>query len=174
MNRYIALLRGINVGGHKKIKMADLRALMESRGFSEVVTYIQSGNMAFSSQQIVSSELISQLILDGFGWEVPVLLTTPQEIREILDACPFPKEKKEQSYFMLLFEPPSEENMAITKTYEFPNEEYFISPRCAYHYCSDGYRNSKMGAIFEKKLKVPTTSRNYRTMVKLLDIASLA
>ena len=172
MNRYIALLRGINVGGHKKIRMADLKALFESLGFTEVVTYIQSGNVAFSSEGETSSEVISEAIQRSYGWEVSVLIRTAKEIKRILDACPFPKEKKEESYFMLLFEPPSEENIKITQSYQFPNEEYLITPLCAYHYCSDGYRNSKMGAIFEKELKVRTTTRNYRTMVKLLEIAN--
>lgn len=170
MNGYIALLRGINVGGHKKIKMADLKALFESLGFTEVTTHIQSGNVVFSSELEVASEMISEAINDAYGWEVPVLIKTPAEIKQILKQCPFPKEKKEESYFMLLFDSPSEENIEIVRTYDYPNEEYVITPECAYLYCSTGYHKSKMGGILDKKLKVQTTTRNYRTMARLLEI----
>lgn len=172
MNRYIALLRGVNVGGHKKIRMADLKLLFESMGFTEVLTYIQSGNVAFSFEGETTSEAISKAIQKSYGWDVPVLLRTAKEIKSILDACPFPKEKKENSYFMLLFDPPSEENIKNIETYQYPNEEYVITPQCAYLYCSVGYHKSKLGGILDKKLKVNSTTRNYRTMVKLLEIAA--
>ena len=153
--------------------MADLKALFESVGFTDVATYIQSGNVMFSSELEPSSEVISEAIKKEFGWEVPIIIKTPADIEQILEQCPFPKEKKEDSYFMLLFDPPSEENIKIIGTYDFPNEECAITPECAYHYCSVGYRNSKMGTVLDKKLKVQTTTRNYRTMVKLLEIANL-
>ncbi|KAA3625366.1 MAG: DUF1697 domain-containing protein [Flavobacterium sp.] len=173
MYRYIALLRGINVSGQKKILMADLRALCESLGFLNVRTYIQSGNVIFDSEKEVSSEIISEAIEKKYAWHVPVLLTTAGEIQAILDGCPFPKEKKEKSYFMILFKPPSTENIEITLSYNFSNEEFEITPRCVYYYCSTGYGRAKMsGNFFERKLQVIVTARNYRTMVKLLDIAN--
>lgn len=171
MYRYIALLRGINVGGHKKILMADLKALFQSLGFIDVLTYIQSGNVVFSSEQETSAEVILNAIQASYGWEVPVLLKKASEIERILNDCPFPKEKKEKSYFVLLFETPSAENLEITLSYQYPNEEYVVTPECVYYYCSLGFGNAKMGNIFEKKLKVQTTARNYRTMAKLIALS---
>lgn len=175
MYRYIALLRGINVGGSKKILMADLKVLLEALGLKQVTTYIQSGNVVFSSETEVSSELITEAIRAKYEWEVPVLLKSASEIESILKNCPFPKEKKEKSYFMLLFEPPSAENIKATLYYQFPDEEYAITPECVYFYCANGYGRAKLNNNFlEKKLKVTATSRNFRTLNKLLQmVASL-
>ncbi len=128
MFRYVALLRGINVGGHKKLPMAELRELMEALDFTEVSTYIQSGNVAFSSTSEITSEVIMEAIKLKYGWDVPVLLTTGSEIKKILKNCPFPQEAKEKSYFGLLFKPPSTEDLEITRSYNFPNEEFYITP----------------------------------------------
>jgi uncharacterized protein (DUF1697 family) len=176
MFRYVALLRGINVGGHKKLPMAELRSLMELLGFTEVSTYIQSGNVTFRSSSEASAEelqdTIQKAILKKYDWEVPVLLKTSSEIQQILDACPFPKETKEKSYFMLLFKPPSAEDIETTRTYQFPGEEYIITPQCVYFYCAAGYGRAKMnGNFFEQKLGVGVTARNYRTIMKLLEMA---
>ena len=172
MYRYIALLRGINVGGHKKLPMAELRTLLESLGFSEVQSYIQSGNVVFSSEREVSSEVISNAIEAKYGWHVPVLLITGSVIKKILKDCPFPQEEKEKSYFALLFKPPSTEDLEITRSYNFPDEEFYITTKCIYLYCSAGYGRAKTGGnFFEKNLRVTITSRNYRTMIKLLEMA---
>ncbi|MBT8262953.1 MAG: DUF1697 domain-containing protein [Flavobacteriaceae bacterium] len=173
MYRYIALLRGINVGGHKKLPMAELRTLFESLGFVDVQSYIQSGNVVFSSEEKVSGEVISEAIKGEYGWKVPVLIKTPDEINGILDNCPFPKEAKEKSYFMFLFQPPSTENIKTTLSFQYPDEEYVITPQCVYFYCSQGYGRAKLsGNLFEQKLKVSVTARNYRTMTKLIELAS--
>jgi len=173
MYRYIALLRGINVSGQKKILMADLRALFESMGLLNVQTYIQSGNVLFHSEKEIASEYLSEAIEKQYGWHVPVLLTTAGELQTILDRCPFPKEKKEKSYFMILFKPPSTKNTEITLSYNFPNEQFVITPQCVYYYCATGYGRAKMsGNFFEQKLQVTVTARNFRTMIKLLEIAN--
>ncbi|MCW5518625.1 DUF1697 domain-containing protein [Aureitalea sp. L0-47] len=176
MYRYIALLRGINVGGHKKLPMAELRELLSSLGFRDVQTYIQSGNVTFRSSSEASAEELQdtfqKAILQKYGWQVPVLVKKPTEIEEFLNNCPFPKEKKEKSYFTLLFKPPSTENIETTLSYQYPNEEYHITPQCVYFYCSTGYGRAKLsGNFFENKLKVTVTARNYRTMMKLLELS---
>ncbi len=172
MNRYIALLRGINVGGHKKLPMAELRELLVSLGLKEVQTYIQSGNAVFDSEEEIAGTYISEAIRKKYGWEVPVLVTSALEVEAILDNCPFPKEKKEKSYFTLLFKPPSTEDIETTLSYQFPDEEYHITPQCVYFYSATGYGKARLsGNFFEQKLKVTATARNYRTMIKLLDLA---
>jgi len=175
MNRYIALLRGINVGGHKKILMKDLRSLLESIGLSTVTTYIQSGNIVFDSNKKVGLDaLISEAIKNKYGWEVPVLVLTASQIATILSNCPFSEEKMEKSYFTIFKEEPSEANIAAANGIQYPGEEFYVTKECLYFYSETGYSRVKMSGNFvESKLKVNATSRNYRTMAKLLDMASV-
>ena len=174
MNTYIALLRGINVSGHKKILMADLKVLFEEQGFKNVQTYIQSGNVIFFSENKTKlDQKISEAILKKYGWEVPVLVITPSEIKTILDHCPFLGEKKEKSYFVLLQSMPSSENVSITNSISYPNEEFVITNTCVYLYSELGAAKAKLSTnFFERKLKVKATARNYRTMMKLTSLSS--
>jgi uncharacterized protein (DUF1697 family) len=177
MNTYIALLRGINVGGHKKVPMAELREILTKSGLENVQTYIQSDNVIFQSSQkdrkaIESS--IEKSIRDYFNFEVSALVKTREALRTIFDACPFSEEKKINSYFSILSEVPSEDavNEAIQKTY--PNEEYVIYKDCIYFFCANGYGKAKFNLnFFERKLKVSATVRNYKTMVKLLSLSDI-
>lgn len=173
MKTYIALLRGINVGGHKKLKMADLKLLFETLGFEDVVTYIQSGNVVFSSKDSKDfSEIISREIEVRFGWEVPVLVKTADSIAQILNDCPFAVTKKAEAYFMLLASQPKKELMEAVAKISYPNEEFVLSPECVYTYFGNGYGNAKMNNnFFEKKLEVAATTRNYRTLAKLVELA---
>jgi len=174
MKRYIALLRGINVSGQKKILMVDLKALFESIGFKEVRTYIQSGNVIFLAEESSSlAETISNAIFKKYGWEVPVLVRTATEIEAILTNCPFSEEKKIKSYFTLFQEIPSEENMQEIVNLNFPGEEFHITPNCLYYFCANGYGKAKMtNNLIERKLKVRATTRNYRTLLKLTELGS--
>jgi len=176
MKTYIALLRGINVSGHKKILMVDLRALLKKVGFQDVQTYIQSGNVVFQSaaKPKECQALIYKAILKKYGWEVPILIRTASEIKKTLDNCPFPQDKKEKSYFCLLQEIPSEVLIKECQQIAFPNEEFIITPNCVYLYSELGAAKAKLNInFFERKLKVRATARNYRTMNKLLELASL-
>ena len=107
MKTYIALLRGINVSGQKKIPMAALREALSKLGFQKVQTYIHSGNVIFQTSEDNIQTLernIHQTIKTHFGFEVPVLIKSPRALQQIFDACPFPEEQKTNSYFMLLYE----------------------------------------------------------------------
>ena len=175
MNTYIALLRGINVGGHKKVPMAELRELLSKSGLENVKTYIQSGNVVFQSLiddvKVLEND-IQKSIIDRFGFDVSVLVRTREQLYAIFDNCPFPKEKKVNSYFAMLTEVPNKNLVeeAYEKTYE--NEEYVILNDCLYFFCAKGYGNAKFSMnYFEKKLEVAATSRNYKTMVKLLSLS---
>ena len=90
--KYLSLLRGINVGGRKKIIMAVLKVLYESAGFKNIVTYIQSGNVLFESDHVNREALeleISRFIEAEYGFHVPVIIRTGRELKEIQDNCPF-------------------------------------------------------------------------------------
>lgn len=173
MQTYIALLRGINVGGHKKLKMADLKLLFEGLGFHDVVTYIQSGNVVFSTWEGTNiSEKISKEITKKFSWEVPVLVKTADEVAKILKDCPFSETKKAEAYFVLLASQPETIFMKAVCEISCPKEEFVLTPDCVYIYYSQGHGNEKLNNnFFEKKLKVTATTRNYRTLAKLVELA---
>lgn len=175
MKTYIALLRGINVGGHKKVPMAELRDLLGKTGFADVTTYIQSGNVVFKTSIDDQSTLENQIkkaIFEQFGFEVSVMVRTRHQLLKIFEDCPFPEEQKVDSYFAILSSQPDAQLVgeASQKTYE--NEEYHIINDCLYLYCANGYGKAKFNlSFFEKKLRVSATSRNYKTMMKLIDIS---
>jgi len=175
MKTHIALLRGINVGGHRKVPMADLRALLTKHGFNDVATYIQSGNVILKSKASDKrkvAEKIRKAILDHFGFEVSVLVKTRYEIQSILEACPFPISKKEDSYFTMMDAMPSKAMVDEVTQIDLPNEEIQIINDCLYFYCSNGYGQAKFNSNrLEKKYKIAMTSRNYRTMMKLLSLS---
>ncbi|XCF06732.1 DUF1697 domain-containing protein [Tamlana crocina] len=176
MTTYIALLRGINVGGQKKVPMAELRNLLTRAGLKNVATYIQSGNVVFQSSEENIQKLeneIRSVILKHFGFEVPVLVKTPTDFQNILKNCPFPDEQKVNSYFVLLFSKPNEGVVKEVKSMSYPNETFVITDACVYLHCATGYGKAKLNNnIIERKLNTTATARNYKTMAKLLALAS--
>ena len=176
MNVFIALLRGINVGGHKKAPMAELRELLENSGLQNVKTYIQSGNVIFKSlekDKLILEEQIKKAIFNYFEFDMPVIVRTKEELQAIFDTCPFTKDKKENSYFIMLSSSPDMELIENVMELTYENEEFIIINNCIYYYSSIGYGRTKFNmSSFERKLKVFGTSRNYNTMVKLLSLSS--
>jgi len=175
MKTYIAFLRGINVGGKKKVLMAELRDLLTDFGLKNVKTYIQSGNIIFNSEDketIKLEEEISNIIQLHFGFDVPVLVKTYQELEQIFYACPFSEEKKQKSYFSLLYSVPNEAIQDDISKMDYQNDLVEITQKCVYLYPALGYGKSKYNNnFFERKLKVTATARNYKTLVKLLELA---
>ncbi|MBP0903532.1 DUF1697 domain-containing protein [Mariniflexile gromovii] len=172
---YIALLRGVNVGGHKKVPMATLRDLLTAAGFQKVQTYIQSGNVIFQSTAEASEleKTIQNLILNHFGFEVSVILKTNKELQAILNNCPFSEEKKMESYFIMLNKIPDTSLVDEVAKIAYENEEVIIKKDALYFYSSTGYGRTKFNMnTSERKLKVVGTSRNYKTMVKLLSLSA--
>tara|TARA_R110002049_G_scaffold279949_3_gene459164 strand:+ start:23665 stop:24201 length:537 start_codon:yes stop_codon:yes gene_type:complete len=176
MKTYIALLRGINVSGQKKVPMVELRDLLSKLGLENVQTYIQSGNVVFQSSEESKNKLediIQKAIANYFGFEVPILVKTSKEIQNILDHCPFSEAKKENSYFTLLHSIPKIELIDSTSKVNYPNETFHITETCVYFYSSMGYGKAKCNNnFFERKLKVTATTRNYKTMIKLLSLCA--
>ncbi|WP_241485264.1 DUF1697 domain-containing protein [Psychroserpens damuponensis] len=174
MNTFIVLLRGINVGGHRKVPMAELRELLTKTGFEAVKTYIQSGNIVLNAAQEKSTieTNVKQAIASHFGFDVPVIAKTRAELKQIFDACPFSEEKKENSYFVLLSKIPESELVDEVMHITYDNEIFQIINDCLYFYSSVGYGRTKFNMnAFEKKLNVKATSRNFKTMVKLLSLS---
>ena len=174
MKTYIALIRGINVGGHKKVPMAILRDVLNKAGFKEVKTYIQSGNVIFKSSEEKCKTLeytVQKAIEFHFGFLVPVIVKTKEELQAIFDSCVFLGKKKSKSYFILLDNIPNPELVKEVQSITFENEEFSIVNNCLYFYSSTGYGRTKFNTqSFEKKLMVAATSRNYNTLNKLLEL----
>lgn len=175
MKTYIALLKGINVGGHRKVPMAELRDLFINSGFQKVQTYIQSGNVIFqSSEKAPDLEIkIQNLISIQFGFDVSVIIKTNKELQELFEASPFSKEKKENSYFIMLNRIPDSNLVDEVDQLQYEDEEIIIKKDCLYFYCSTGFGKTKFNMnSYERKLKVTGTARNYNTMVKLLSLSA--
>ena len=174
MNRYIAFLRGINVSGQKQIKMADLRVSLEEADFRNVRTYIQSGNVILDSLE--KSEVVTQgiekVILEDFGFHVPVLVTTTANIRTILKNYPFSDAEEKNQNFVLLHDKPKKASVDEFNMLQFRSEDYLITDNCVYLNCKNGAGKAKLtNNLVERKLKVVATTRNLRTMEKITELA---
>lgn len=177
----IALLRGINVGGHNKIKMVELRQLFEMLGFSRVQTYIQSGNVLFESDESEQSliKCIQGEIEKVFGFSINVVIRTAAELEWITNNCPFTEEavaeakltsEGESLYVSLLQDKPSQEGIDRLATYKSDNDEYLIEGREVYLLFQRGVRNAKLANNLQR-LEVPSTMRNWKTINKLSMLA---
>ena len=171
MTIYIALLRGINVGGHNIIKMADLKQLMGTMGLNNVQTYIQSGNIVFESDNESDelSQQIVQKIKDTFGFSVPVILRTSKGWKQLIEGCPYPVEtlgEGESIHLALLSDIPSQE--AFNKLQKFQNDVdlYHVQDKDIYLLLRQNFRDSKLPLQLQK-LGVSATIRNWKTTMKL-------
>jgi len=175
MKTCIVLLKGINVGGHRKVPMAELRELLSKSGFEDVQTYIQSGNVILkSSEKNIKNieDIVKKAVLDYFGFEVSVLAKTKEGLHRIFDDSPFLEEKKTASYFMMLHKAPDSNDVTEASKKLYEGEEYYIINDCIYYYNANGFGKAKFNAnFFERKLNTFITARNYNTMVKLLSLS---
>lgn len=180
MRAYIALLRGINVGGHRKLLMADLRLLMEELGFTNVVTYIQTGNLAFDSSEISDpikiAEAIEQAIFDKYTYEVPCIVRPSKTIEKTIENNPYVKQGViDQARLCVSFMKQTPENECLNKikAFNFDPDMFEIIDQDVFIYCSKSYHEIKISNQFlEKNLKVDVSSRNWKTVHKLLELAN--
>jgi len=175
---YIALLRGINVSGHKLIKMADLKTMFEKIGFEKVTTYIQSGNVVFTTKEVSPQKIESQIkkaILSTFGFEVNIQILEADKLKNITENHSFLTVNENQIksiYYTLLAEKPDKDLMNELTQLEQTVEFFQITDDVIYCFYPNGYGNAKWhNVFFEKKLKVSCTTRNYNTMIKLCELA---
>lgn len=177
MPTYIALLRGINVSGKNKLPMAGLRALAETLDFQQPKTYIQSGNLIFHSEeedQKLFAENLSKGIQEKFGFDVPVLILSQQELEDILKNNPFLiKEQDDKLHVSLLAEEPSTANLKKLEGVDKGREEFVLKGKTLYLFMPDGYGRAKLTNNFlEGRLKVSVTTRNWKTMNMLAELAA--
>lgn len=182
MTIYIALLRGINVGGKNMIKMAELKRMFEGMGLSRVKTYIQSGNVLFETdeEEEILCKRLEQEIKRAFGFAVSVILRTSEELKQVAENCPFSDEELsaaettaegESLYVSFFQKAPSQEGLERLNAVKSESDEYRIEGRDIYLLFHQSIRNSKLANNLQK-LNVPVTVRNWKTINKLVALAT--
>ncbi|MFF4590822.1 DUF1697 domain-containing protein [Streptomyces sp. NPDC001388] len=175
---YAALLRGINVGGAKKVPMADLRTLMEGLGHGGVRTYLQSGQAVFSSAHGDEDGLAAELaaaIEKRFGFGVDVIVRDHAYLKRVAEACPFPAAELEaKQLHVTYFSAPvgAERYAEIDQAAHLP-EEFRLGDRVLYLYAPEGLGRSKLAeALSRPRLTkgLVATSRNWNTVLKLVEM----
>jgi uncharacterized protein (DUF1697 family) len=179
MTTFVALLRGVNVGGKNRISMPDLRSSVSSLGLEDVATYIQSGNVVFRSGKRGSRELaagIERQIANDFGADVTVLLRTAAELEKIAGANPFAKGEADLSKLHVVFldRKPAQSAVAELDPERSPPDEFAVRGREIYLRLPNGMGRTKLtGDYFERRLGVAATARNWKTLTKLTELAQI-
>lgn len=177
MERYIAMLRGINVSGQKIIKMTDLKAMFEALKFKNVTTYIQSGNVLFETRETEEATLNKKIELHlskTLGYDVPVFLRTTDEIAAVIEAQPFKPAQipvTNQPYVTFLHETPGKDAIKLLESFNGDTDLFKVTNREVYavQYKDKG-KPLFTNMFIEKKLKMPATGRNWLTVNKFMEL----
>lgn len=177
MPKYICLLRGINVSGKNIIPMVQLKEAFEQSGFKQVQTYIQSGNIVFNSKLKNPNQIeteTEELIHSIFNLTIKSMVFSISDFKNILELNPFKKEAElEPAKMILTFLEGIPNEEALAKIPESGNDQWQLIGRCVYLYCPDGYGKTKLThSVFESKLKIKATARNWRTCVQIVQMAT--
>ena len=177
MPRYVALLRGINVGGHKKVPMAALREVLAGLGYRDVVTHLQSGNAVFTAARKAEEKLGSEIedaIAHAIGVGTKVLIRSRDELASVVDRSPMRQVATDPARAIVTFlSAPADPALARqVDAASFAPERFWVGKREVYLWCPDGLGVSKLTNTFwEKRLNVVATARNWNTVTKLLSLA---
>ena len=174
--RFVALMRGINVGGKNKLLMKDLVELFEEAGCREVRTYIQSGNVVFEGDSGLADRVraeVPRAIADGFGYSVPVVLRTTQELRDAVARNPFVNEAADPKHLSVGFlaEEPSAEAVASLDPGRSTVDSFAVVGKEVFLHVPGGMARTKLTTdYFDRRLGTIMTARNWRTVNKLLEM----
>ena len=172
---YVALLRGINLGARNKISMAALRELFEELGARNVRTYVQSGNVVFESARSARDlrERIEQAIDRELGLDVRVLLRSARHLVDVVRNNPFSTHDGASLHVTFLEKRPKQSRVHELDPKQFLPDEFRVVGAEVYLHCPNGYGRSKLSnAFFESRLDVAATTRNWRTVTALAELAS--
>jgi len=168
---YVALLRGINVGGKNSLPMKELAGMFARAGCREVRTYIQSGNVVFGADDVEGlAERIAAEIEQRFGMRVPVILRSGAEMRKALRSNPFAKAGVEESMLHVYFlaDKPAAAAVKALDYERSPGDSFVVAGREIYLHLPDGVARTKLTNVyFDKQLATVSTLRNWRTVVTL-------
>ena len=178
MKTYVSILRGINVGGKKMMKMEALRNLFSGLDFHNIQTYIQSGNVVFQTDETdvdILQANIENRISDIFGFDVPVLVFEFNQFKQMLSLNPFLKDvEKEIDNLHVTFLSAIPETIRVNNLCEIDcaEDQFQLFDNALFLYCPTNYGNTKLSNNFiEKKLNVNATTRNWKTTQELIRIA---
>lgn len=173
---FAALLRGINVGGKNSLPMKDLAALFVKAGCGKVTTYIQSGNVVFQADRVLAERLsgvVAGAILKNFGIQVPVIIRSAPAMSKIAVGNPFLKSGSdiEALHVAFLTVSPSAAQVQSLDPERSPGDKFRVQGSEVYLYCPNGFGRSKLtNQYFDSKLKTTSTIRNWKTVLKLVDM----
>lgn len=169
MKKYIALLRGINVGGNGKLPMKELTAMLESLGCRDVQTYIQSGNAVFRAEGTAAllTTRIRDIIQKEKGFSPAILLLTDKQFAEVIAANPYPTDEGKALHFFFLFEKPAKPDLDGLKKLKAASEDFTLTGSVFYLHAPDGIGRSKLVEKVDRCLGVETTARNWNTIAAL-------
>ncbi|MDQ4096763.1 MAG: DUF1697 domain-containing protein [Actinomycetota bacterium] len=174
---YVCLLRGVNVSGHRRVDMKALRALFSGLGHEDVTTYVQSGNVVFTGRKARPATLaraIERQIADELGTEVTAFVLTGEELAAVANANPFVDSGADPATLHVTFlaGEPDEQRVAGLDPASFAPDEFRVRRREVYLRCPNGYGRSKLNnAFWEKKAGVAATTRNWKTVTALRELA---
>ncbi len=178
MTNYVVLLRGINVGGNRRIKMADLKAALAGSGITDPTTLLQSGNVVLESNADSSAltDIVETTIATGFGFHSDAIVRTSDEFEAVYSGHPFTPDQLDEprmSHVMFFKTPPRSKSFdELRAGYDGP-EEMTLKGRELFIYYPDGSGRSNLtGKSLEKALGVPGTARNWNTVLKILELLS--
>jgi uncharacterized protein (DUF1697 family) len=178
MTRFGVFLRAVNLGSHNKVAMPVLRELAEGIGYSDVATYLQSGNLVVTAGTRKPAEVeaaVHDALHRTLGLDIDVLARTGKELTGIVEGNPFGDiaDDHRQVHVMLLHREPTAAARKALDPGEFDPERFEVGSRCLYFYYPGGYGRSRMAtAPWAKRLGVPGTDRNWRTMVAMHELAT--
>jgi uncharacterized protein (DUF1697 family) len=176
MNTWIALFRGVNVGGKQMLPMKDLRAMLEADGCTDVKTYIQSGNVVFRCPVGEASRVAARLraaVAKGRGYEPNVLVLTLKELEKAVAGNPFPDADTNPKSLHLFFlaERPTKPDTKAMDAIKAKTESYALEDRVLYLHAPAGFGISKLAQRAERLLGVDATARNWLTVTTMLELA---
>jgi uncharacterized protein (DUF1697 family) len=171
MPRCVALLRAVNVGGRNKVPMGQLRALFEELGHTDVTTYIQSGNVVFTASRKVTEADLEAAMAEHFGFHVDVMVRTAAEMRAVVGRHPFPEVDVATVHVGFLASAPAAKVVAGLDVARFAPEEVTFSGREMYLHLPNGMGRAKLPTYLDRRLAVAWTARNWKTVLKLLELA---
>jgi uncharacterized protein (DUF1697 family) len=174
MNTYIALFRGINVGGKNILPMKEIVGILEEMGCEKVRTYIQSGNVVFKSKKRHTNTMgdeISSQVLKRYGFEPKVLLLDIAELQDAIKHNPFNTEDGKALHFFFLNSHPKNPDLEKLMAFKLKSEEFKLIKKIFYLYAPERIGHSKLAAKVEQNMGVPVTARNWNTIRKLISIA---
>jgi uncharacterized protein (DUF1697 family) len=173
MKKYVAIIRGINVGGHNRVNMQRLREALGKAKFQDVQSYIQSGNIVFNTHKTSVSRLestVRKILQSNFKVDVPVIVRDEKEWKKTVKRNPFLQRTDDLTKILVTFlsAKPAMSDVRTLAQVQFPHDEFIVDGKDVYVFCKEGYGKTDIpNLFFEKKLNVTGTTRNWKTVMEI-------